>query len=144
MHEGHDSRNGRPAVREDRVDEILCNLRRRAEHDTWMMTSLMLALCAVLVVAVLVLPQFGLRVAAVTAMATILGIVMICYLACITRATAHKRPRVRDLAERHRAMLVAARGDELPEDPPGDRLLAALLILATGAFVLMLVWLVGH
>ena len=131
-------------MREDRVDEILRNLRLRAEHDTWMMMSLMLALCAVLVVAVLVLPRFGLRVAAVTAVATILGIVMICYLACVRRATARKRPRVRDLAERHRAMLVAARGDALPEDPPGDRLLAALLILATGAFVLMLVWLVGH
>ena len=131
-------------MREHRVDEVLRNLRLRAEHDTWMMMSLMLALCAVLVVAVLVLPRFGLRVATVTAVATILGIVMICCLVCVTRATGRKRPRVRDLAERHRAMLVAARGDALPEDPPGDRLLAALLILATGAFVLMLVWLVGH
>jgi hypothetical protein len=135
---------GRPAVREDRVDEILCNLRFRAEHDSWMMMSLMLALCAVLVVALLVLPRFGLPVTAFTAKATILGIVMICYLACVRRATARKRPRVRDLAERQRAIRVAVRGDELPEDPPGDRLLAALLILATGAFVLMLVWLVGH
>jgi hypothetical protein len=112
-----------------------------------MMMSLMLALCAVLVVAVLVLPRFGLRVAAVTAVATILGIVMLCYLVCVTRATGRTRPRVRDLAyrqSRQRAICVAARGDELPEDPPGDRLLAALLILATGAFVLMLVWLVGH
>ena len=49
---------GRPAVREDRVDEILCNLRFRAEHDSWMMMSLMLALCAVLVVAVFVLQRW--------------------------------------------------------------------------------------
>ena len=39
---------------------------------------------------------------------------------------------------------MAARDDKLPEDPPGDRVLAALLILATGAFALMLVWLLGH
>jgi hypothetical protein len=126
------------------VDEVLRNLRLRAEHDTWMMMSLMLALCAVLVVAVFVLPRFGLRVATVTAVATILGIVMICYLVCVARTTARNRPRVRDLAEQRRAIRVAVRGDALPEDPPGDRLLAALLILATGAFVLMLVWLVGH
>ena len=131
-------------MREHRVDEVLRNLRLRAEHDTWMMMSLMLALCAVLVVAVFVLPRFGLRVATVTAVATILGIVMICCLVCVARTTARNRPRVRDLAEQRRAIRVAVRGDALPEDPPGDRLLAALLILATGAFVLMLVWLVGH
>ena len=39
---------------------------------------------------------------------------------------------------------MTARDDKLPEDPPGDRLLAALLILAGGAFALMLVWLLGH
>ena len=77
---------------EDRVDQILHNLRRQAEHNTWMMMSLMLALCAVLVVAVLVLPLFGLRVAAVTAVATVLGIVVVCYLVCVTRATGRKRP----------------------------------------------------
>ena len=81
-------------MREHRVDEVLRNLRLRAEHDTWMMMSLMLALCAVLVVAVFVLPRFGLRVATVTAVATILGIVMICCLVCVTRATGRKRPRV--------------------------------------------------
>ncbi len=34
--------------------------------------------------------------------------------------------------------------DTLPEDSPGDRFLAALAILAAGAFALMLVWLVGR
>ena len=94
MQQGHDLRNGRPAVSEDRVDQILHNLRRQAEHNTWMMMSLMLALCAVLLVAVLVLPLFGLRVAVVTAVATVLGIVVVCYLVCVTRATGRKRPRV--------------------------------------------------
>jgi hypothetical protein len=94
MQEDTPTRNGRPAVREDRADEVLRNLRVRAEHDTWMMISLMLALCAVLVVAVLVLPLFGLRVAAVTAAATVLGIVVVCYLVCITRAAGRERRRV--------------------------------------------------
>jgi len=34
--------------------------------------------------------------------------------------------------------------DGLEDVPPGDRLLVALLILAAGAFALMLVWLVGR
>jgi hypothetical protein len=34
--------------------------------------------------------------------------------------------------------------DNLQDMPPGDRLLAVLLILAAGAFALMLVWLVGR
>jgi hypothetical protein len=34
--------------------------------------------------------------------------------------------------------------DSLYDVPPGDRLLAVLLILAAGAFALMLVWLVGR
>jgi len=39
---------------------------------------------------------------------------------------------------------MASPHDKLPEDPPGDRLLAALLILAAGALAMMLVWLLGH
>lgn len=35
-------------------------------------------------------------------------------------------------------------GDNLPEEPAGDRVLALLLILAAGALALMLVWLVGR
>lgn len=34
--------------------------------------------------------------------------------------------------------------DELPEDSFSDRLLVVLLILAMGAFALMLVWLIGR
>ena len=34
--------------------------------------------------------------------------------------------------------------DSLQDVPAGDRLLAVLLILAAGAFALMLVWLVGR
>ncbi len=34
--------------------------------------------------------------------------------------------------------------EDLPNVPWGDQLLAALLIVAVGAFALMLVWLVGR
>jgi hypothetical protein len=34
--------------------------------------------------------------------------------------------------------------DRLPDAPPGDRWLAALLILGAGAFAAMLVWLIGR
>ncbi len=34
--------------------------------------------------------------------------------------------------------------DGLQDMPPGDRVLVALLILAAGAFALMLIWLVGR
>lgn len=34
--------------------------------------------------------------------------------------------------------------NHLPDGPAGDRFLAALLVLAVGAFALMLVWLVGR
>jgi hypothetical protein len=42
------------------------------------------------------------------------------------------------------AVDVRARDGKLPEDPPGDRMIAALLILAAGGFGLMLVWLLEH
>jgi hypothetical protein len=69
---------GGRAVREDRGNELLRNLRLQTERDVWMITSLVLSLCAIMVVAVLVPPLFGLRVAALTAVATVLGIVSIC------------------------------------------------------------------
>lgn len=122
---------------EDRLQEILRRVHHRAEHETWMTMSVALSLCALLLIAALVLPRLGPRVAAVTAMITVLGIVIICYLVCITRVTGH--------GIRHaKPINVPSRQDELSEEPPGDRLLAALLILAAGAFALMLVWLVGR
>lgn len=39
---------------------------------------------------------------------------------------------------------MASHHDKLPDEPPGDRLLMTLLILAAGAFALMLVWLIGR
>lgn len=76
-------------MNEDRVQEMLRRLRYRAEHETWMMMSAALSLCTVLLIAVLVLPLFGPRVAALTAAVTVLGIVGLCYLACVTRVAAH-------------------------------------------------------
>jgi len=64
-------------------------LRLRAEHETWMMMSVALSLCTLLVIAVLVLPVFGPRVAAVTAASAVLGILIVCYLVCVTRVTEH-------------------------------------------------------
>ena len=82
-------------MREDGVDDILRNLRLRIEHDSWMMMSVLLSLCAVVLVAVLVLPLFGLRVAALTMAATVLGVVIICYLVCVTRVTICARQQKR-------------------------------------------------
>lgn len=56
----------------------------RSEHETWMMMSGLLALCTVLVVGALVLPIFGPRVAAISAVTLVLGIVVICYMVCVS------------------------------------------------------------
>ena len=130
---------------EDRAREMLRRLRHRAEHETWMMMSVALSLCTLLLIAVLVLPVFGPRVAALTAASVVLGIVAICYVVCVTRVPKRGAVKTRWPAaglSQHGG--VAPRRDTLPEDPPGDRLLAALTILAAGAFALMLVWLVGR
>lgn len=136
---------GRPGANEDRAHEVLRRLRRQAEHETWMTMSAALSLCTLLLVAVLVLPVFGPRVAAVTAASVVLGIFTLCYFVCATRVA------MRGAVKRRWPGAVLIRGagvvlphDPLPEDPPGDRFLAALAILVAGAFALMLVWLVGR
>lgn len=58
----------------------------RAEHENWMLLSGIVALCALLAVGVLVLPLFGPRIAAVTALAAVLGIFAACYVICIPGA----------------------------------------------------------
>ncbi len=55
------------------------------DHENWMMMSGLIALCALVAVAVVVLPLFGPRVASVTAVALITGIVVSCYLLCVPR-----------------------------------------------------------
>jgi hypothetical protein len=55
-----------------------------------MMMSGLIALCALVVVAVLVLPLFGPRIAAVTAVSLVVGIVIVCYLVCAPRALARR------------------------------------------------------
>lgn len=64
---------------------LMVRLWLRAEHETWMMMSGLIALCALIVVGVLVLPIFGARVAAVTAVVLVSAIVLVCYLICIPR-----------------------------------------------------------
>lgn len=75
-------------MRGDGTSDLMARLRLRAEHETWMMMSGLIALCALIVVGVLVLPIFGPRVAAVTAVVLVSAIVLACYLICIPRALA--------------------------------------------------------
>ena len=65
---------------------LLARLGLGAEHENWMLLSGIVALCGLLAVGVLVLPFFGPRVAAVTAVAVVLGIFAACYVICIPGA----------------------------------------------------------
>ncbi len=65
---------------------LLERIRLGAEHENWMMMSGLLALCALPVIGILVLPLFGARAAALTGLAVVLAIVGICYLICVPRA----------------------------------------------------------
>jgi hypothetical protein len=124
---------------------MLRQLRHQAEHETWIMMSAALSVCMLLLVAVLVVPVFGPRVAALTAALAVLSIFLLCYLVCVTRGTTRRKVTNRwPVAALSKSARVAPARDALPEDPPGDRLLAALAILAAGALALMLVWLVGR
>lgn len=73
-------------MRNHRTVGLMARLRPRAEHETWMMMSGLIALCALIVVGVLILPIFGPRVAAITAVTLVSGIILVCYLICIPRA----------------------------------------------------------
>ena len=53
-----------------------------------MMMSGIVALCALVAVALLILPVFGPRAAAVTAIIVVGAIVLFCYLICVPRAFA--------------------------------------------------------
>lgn len=71
------------------VQGILARLGLRPEHESWMMLSGILALCALVAVAVFVAPLFGSRVATVTAIALVVGIVIACYIICVHRVVTH-------------------------------------------------------
>ena len=62
--------------------------RPSAAHETWMFMSGIIALCGLVVVAAVILPVFGPRVAAVAGVAVVTAIVLLCYLVCIPRAFA--------------------------------------------------------
>ena len=61
-------------------------LRLTEQHGNWMMMSTLLALCSLLLVGLAVLPLFGPTVAALAAVAMLLGIFTACYLICMTGA----------------------------------------------------------
>lgn len=63
-------------------------LRLGAEHETWMIMSGIIALCALIVVAMWIMPIFGPRVTAITAVIVVAGIVLACFLICVPRAFA--------------------------------------------------------
>ncbi len=63
----------------------------RPEHETWMMMSGLLALCALLAVGLLVLPAFGPQVAGITAVLVVLAIVLVCYLICVVSVVDSRR-----------------------------------------------------
>lgn len=73
-------------MKQDGEQGMLARLGVRAEHESWMFMSGLLALCTLLVVAVIVLPLFGPRVAATTAVSLVLGIMVVCYFICVPRA----------------------------------------------------------
>ena len=77
-------------------------LHHRAEYETWIMMSVALSLCTLLVIALILLPLFGPQIAALTAATAVLAIVIVCYLVCVTRVT--------NRGDVH---------DRLPEDPGG-------------------------
>lgn len=76
---------------------LMVRLRWRNEHESWMMMSGFLALCALVVVAVLIPPIFGAQVAGLTAVVAVTGIVLVCYLVCVPRALARLRGFPRDI-----------------------------------------------
>ncbi|MDR5694600.1 MAG: hypothetical protein QN198_01440 [Armatimonadota bacterium] len=67
------------------VKSILARLGLRPEHESWMMLSGLLALCTLAAVAVFVAPLFGSRIATMTAIALVVGIVIACYIICVHR-----------------------------------------------------------
>lgn len=71
---------------------MLARLGLGPEHESWMMMSGLIALCVLLAVALIVLPLFGPRVAAITALAAVLGIFTICYIICVPRAFLRRTP----------------------------------------------------
>ncbi len=57
--------------------------RLRPEHESWMMMSGFLALCALLAVGLFVRPAFGPQVAGITAVLLVLAIVLVCQMICV-------------------------------------------------------------
>lgn len=63
----------------------------RPDHASWMMTSLLLWLCALPLVGLLVLPWFGARVALIVAAGLLLASVTACYTICAWQVAEPKR-----------------------------------------------------
>ncbi|MDR7539809.1 MAG: hypothetical protein QN152_09830, partial [Armatimonadota bacterium] len=71
---------------------MLARLSLGPEHESWMMMSGLIALCVLLAVALVVLPLFGARVAVVTAVTAVLGILVMCYIICVSRVFLRNTP----------------------------------------------------
>lgn len=70
----------------------MARLGLRQEHDSWMMMGGLIALCALVVVGVLVLPFFGPQIAAATAVVLVATIILICYGICVSPKGARRNP----------------------------------------------------
>jgi uncharacterized membrane protein YkgB len=81
---------------------VTVRLHLSPEHESWMLMSGIIGLCTLVVVAAVIMPLFGPRVAAVTAVVVVAGIVLGCFLICVPRAFArntlhgHRRGTQRD------------------------------------------------
>jgi len=80
------------AEENERGQRVLARLGLGLEHESWMMMSGLIALCVLLAVALVVLPLFGARVAVITAVTAVLGILVICYIICVPRAFLRRTP----------------------------------------------------
>ncbi len=63
----------------------------QTDHSSWMMTSLLLWLCALPLVGLLVLPWLGARVALVVAIALFVASVSACYALCTWQVAGPKK-----------------------------------------------------
>jgi hypothetical protein len=63
----------------------------QADHTSWMVTGLLLWLCALPIVGILVWPWFGARVALIVAAGLLVASVTVCYAICTWQVAAPTR-----------------------------------------------------
>jgi hypothetical protein len=92
------------AEENERGEGVPARLGLGPEHESWMMMSGLVALCVLLAVALVVPPLFGARVAVITAVTAVLGILVICYIICVPRAFLRGTPATPACRHVHRGV----------------------------------------